>query len=255
MSDRRVLVTGANAGLGLATCLELARRGFQVVGTARSEDKAALVRAAAADAGVEVDTRLLDIDDAEGCAAVIDDVRPWGLVNNAGVVDQRLVQEVGDDDARALLETLLVSPMRLVRLSLPHMKAAGSGRIVQVSSSSGRVTFPRLGWYQAAKHGLEAASDALRMEVARDGIHVSLVEPGAFGELGSDTVGAIDRLKWFGFLWSSTEHVADVVAGVLTARVPRARYVVGRDAQLNVVSNHFTPTAVRDRVLRTVYKL
>ena len=83
MDDRRVLVTGANAGLGQATCLELARRG--VVGTVRSEEKAALVRAAAAQAGVEADTRLLDIDDADGCAAVIHEVRPWGLVNNAGI--------------------------------------------------------------------------------------------------------------------------------------------------------------------------
>jgi NAD(P)-dependent dehydrogenase (short-subunit alcohol dehydrogenase family) len=255
MAAGTVLVTGANAGLGLATCLELARRGFSVVGTVRSDEKAELVQRAAAAADLDVATRLLDIDDAERCAAVIDEVRPWGLVNNAGIVDQRRVEEMSDDDARALLETLLVAPIRLSRLCLPHMREQGSGRIVQVSSSSGRVTFPLLGWYQGAKHGLEAVSDALRMEVAADGIHVSLVEPGVFGDLGNDTAGEIDRLKWFRLLWSSTEHVADVVAGVFTARVPRARYVVGRDAQLNVVSDRFTPTFVRDRVMRVVYKL
>src|SRR5687768_1215974 len=94
-----VLVTGANAGLGLATCLELARRGFDVVGTVRSDAKADLVRKAAAEAGVDVDTRLLDIDDADWCAEVVADVRPWGLVNNAGIVDQRPVEDVPDDEA------------------------------------------------------------------------------------------------------------------------------------------------------------
>jgi NAD(P)-dependent dehydrogenase (short-subunit alcohol dehydrogenase family) len=255
MAARTVLVTGANAGLGLATCLELARRGFAVVGTVRSDEKAELVQRVATEAGVEVSTRLLDIDDADGAAEVVDQVRPWGLVNNAGIVDQRRVEEMSDDDARALLETLLIAPIRLSRLCLPHMRAEGGGRIVQVSSSSGRVTFPLLGWYQGAKHGLEAVSDALRMEVAADGIQVSLVEPGVFGDLGSDTAGEVDRLKWFRLLWSSTEEVAGVVAGAFTARVPRARYVVGRDAQLNVVTDKFTPTIVRDRVMRLVYKL
>lgn len=255
--DRKtVLVTGANAGLGLATVLEAARRGFDVVGTVRSEAKAEIVRRAAAAAEVTVRTRLLDIDDPDGCAAVIEDVRPWGLVNNAGFVDQRRVEEVVDeDDIRRQFETLLIAPMRLARLSLPHMRAQGSGRIVQISSSSGRVTFPLLGWYQATKHGLEAVSDALRMEVARDRIDVSLVEPGVFGDLGTDVAGEIPGLRWFTPLWSSTEQVAGTVVGALTARSPRARYVVGLDARVNTISDAFTPTAVRDAVLRRVYRL
>jgi short-subunit dehydrogenase len=252
---RTVLITGANAGLGLASALEVARRGFRVVGTVRSEDKAERVQRAAAAVDVTVETRLLDIDDADRCAEVVDEIRPWGLVNNAGFVDQRRVEEVADDDIRRQLETLLIAPMRLARLSLPHMRAQGSGRIVQISSSSGRVTFPLLGWYQATKHGLEAVSDALRMEVASDGIDVSLIEPGVFGELGADVAGEVERLNWFRPLWSSTEHVAATVAGALTARAPRARYVVGLDARLNTVSDKFTPTLVRDAFLRMLYRL
>lgn len=255
MADRRVLVTGANAGLGLATCLDLAARGFAVVGTVRSEAKAALVQEAADDAGVHVDTVRLDVDDADRCAEVVDEVRPWGLVNNAGIVDQRLVEEVPDAEAWALLETLLVAPMRLARLSIPHMRDHGSGRIVQISSSSGRVSFPKLGWYQAAKRGLEAVSDALRMEVAADNIRVSLIEPGAFGDLGAAATGEIDRLRGLGWLWSSTEDVAGAVAAALLARSPRARYVVGRDAHLNLWVDRLMATPVRDRLFRTVWEV
>lgn len=248
---RVVLTTGANSGLGLTTALEVARRGFRSIGSVRSEEKAALVRAAAAHHGVEVGTVLLDINDADRCAEVIDELRPWGLVNNAGFVGQRRVDEVDDDEARRYLDTLLVSPMRLTRLALPHMTAAGGGRIIQVSSISGRVTFPMLGWYQAAKHGLEAVNDALRMEVASQGIAVVLVEPGAFPS--GDEVH--EQYRWLALLQSSAEHVASIVGGALTARSPRARYVVGLDAKVNALTAPFAPTIVRDTVLRLVNKL
>ncbi|MCU1485280.1 MAG: putative oxidoreductase [Actinomycetia bacterium] len=248
---KTVLVTGANSGLGLATTIEVARRGFRSVGSVRSAAKAEVVATAAAAAGVEVEVVLLDVDDADRCAAVIDELRPWGLVNNAGFVDPHRVDEAGDDVAHRYLDTLLVSPMRLSRLAVPHMREAGGGRIVQVSSISGRVTFPLLGWYQAAKHGLEAVSDALRMEVAGDGITVSIVEPGAFPSGSEDHVA----YGWLRPLQSTTEQVAKVIAGALTARVPRARYVVGLDAKLNALSAPFTPALVRDRALRIINRL
>src|SRR5207302_10097331 len=80
----------------------------------------------------------------------------------------------------AALETMVLAPTRLARLALPHMRTAGGGRIVNVSSIYGVATTPLTGWYQAAKHALEAVSDALRVEVAGAGIHVALVEPGGF---------------------------------------------------------------------------
>lgn len=245
---RTVLTTGANSGLGLATTIEVARRGYRSVGSVRSEAKAELVAKAAAEAGVPVETVLLDIDDADRCAEVISELRPWGLVNNAAFVEEHRVEDVDDDGARRYLETLLVAPMRLARLSIPHMREQGGGRIVQVSSISGRVTFPLLGWYQAAKHGLEAVSDALRMEVASAGIAVVLVEPGGFGQ-DEGVYG------WLAPLQSTAESVAAVVAGALTARAPRARYVVGLDAKLNALTAPFTPTLFRDTALRIINKL
>ena len=245
---RTVLTTGANSGLGLATTIEVARRGFHSVGSVRSEAKAELVAKAAAEAGVSVETVLLDIDDADRCAEVIAELRPWGLVNNAAFVDEHRVEDVDDDGARRYLETLLLAPMRLARLSIPHMREQGDGRIVQVSSISGRVTFPLLGWYQAAKHGLEAVSDALRMEVASAGIAVVLVEPGGFGQDHA-------AYGWLAPLQSTASSVAGVVAGALTARAPRARYVVGLDAKLNALTAPFTPTLFRDTALRIINRL
>ena len=249
---KTVLTTGANSGLGLATVVEVARRGFRSVGSVRSEEKAKLVHDAALDAGVDVETVLMDINDASRCAEVIDDLRPWGLINNAAIVDQRLVEEVSDDDARLLLETLVVAPIRLSRLAVQHMRAEGEGRIVQVSSISGRVSFPKLGWYQGAKQAFEGVSDALRVEVARDGISVSIIEPGAFD---SPVTEEGMPLEWLRPFFASAESVANSVVSALVARVPRARYVVGVDALINAITDPVTPTIVRDAVMRMLYGL
>src|SRR5437764_3714191 len=109
---------------------------------------------------------------------VVDRLKPWGLVNNAGSSFSGAIEDVGDAEAREALETMVLAPMRLARLSLGHMRAAGGGRIVQISSIYGLTTTPLTGWYQGSKHAIEGLSDALRMEVARDGIAVVLIEPG-----------------------------------------------------------------------------
>ena len=260
-----VLTTGANSGSGLAIVLHVAKLGFRSVGSVRSEEKAKLVADAATEAGVTVETVLLDVTDPARCAEVVDELQPWGLVNNAGFVSHQAVEDTSDEEAWAYLETHAVAPIRLARLTLPHMRTGGGGRIVQVSSVAGRVTFPLLGWYQASKHALEGVTDALRNEVARDGIHVSMVEPGSFesgitDELVQEDDGA-DRYadarrraaRQFGLLrplWASPDDVARAVGSALTSPWPRARYVVGLDAKVNTLTAPFSPTVVRDRVLR-----
>ena len=100
------------------------------------------------------------------------------LVNNAGHLIYAPVELTDDDEAHKLFETLVFAPMRLARLALPHMRERQWGRIVNISSLVGRVPMPMLGWYSAAKHALEAVSDAMRVEVASSGVAVVLVEPG-----------------------------------------------------------------------------
>jgi NAD(P)-dependent dehydrogenase (short-subunit alcohol dehydrogenase family) len=267
MADRAVLTTGANSGIGLACAIELARRGFRSIGSVRSEAKAEAVQKAAADAGVEVETILLDVTDAERAAEVVPGLDLYGLVNNAGYGVTGAVEDVGDDEAAAVLDTMVLAPMRLAKLVLPYMRVRKEGRIVNVSSIMGRTSTPLTGWYQASKHALEAVSDALRMEVASDGIKVVLVEPGGFRtgiwedlerdvdkRAGSRFAGAYRRsltlMKSAERFMGDPESCAKVIAGAVASRSPRARYLVGQDAQALALWDRMTPTLVKDRITR-----
>ena len=267
MRERTVLTTGANSGLGLATVLEVARRGFRSVGTVRSQAKARVVREAAAEAGVAVETALLDVTNPAQCRSVIHRFRPWGLVNNAGSPLVAAIEDVDDKEAQALLETMVVGPMRLARLVLPYMRRDGGGRIINMSSIYGRVSTPLNGWYQGAKQALEGLSDALRVEVRSSGIHVVLVEPGGFRtELWEDAKRNVEERQASEYrsayertlrgirlsmpLLASPSRVASVIGRALTARSPRPRYLVGYDAQLANVIDRAVPTVVKDRLMR-----
>lgn len=272
MPSRTVLTTGANSGIGLATVLELARRGYRSVGTVRSDAKAEAVHKAAADAGVEVVTELLDVTVADACAELVSRWEPWGVVNNAGYSVTGAIEDIGDHEARQALETMVVAPARLARLALPHMRDQGGGRIVNVSSIMGLTTTPLTGWYQAAKHALEGWSDALRMEVAHDGIRVVLVEPGGFKTgIWAEAQAEVDRRSGSRYqaayrrsmdaaqlaqvVMGDPGQVAKVIARALGSRSPRARYLVGADAQGIAVMARVTPTLLKDTVTRLVLGL
>lgn len=266
---RTVLTTGANSGIGLATAIEVARRGFRSIGSVRSEGKAEVVHEAAREAGVQVETVLLDVTDAAACERVLTEHPLYGLVNNAGYAVTGAVEDVDDERARELLETMVIAPMRLARLALPAMQHHGEGRIVNVSSIAGLVTAPMAGWYTGAKHALEALSDSLRMEVARDGVKVVIVEPGGFKTgiwedmdrdierleaAGSRNTSAYGRFQQIQRLLEPTmgspEQCAKVIAAAVESRTPKGRYLVGLDAWAMDLGSRFTPPFVKDRVLR-----
>jgi NAD(P)-dependent dehydrogenase (short-subunit alcohol dehydrogenase family) len=264
---KTVLTTGANSGIGLATAIELARRGFRSVGTVRSAEKAAQVKAAAADAGVKVETAILDVTDVAACKRVIDRLKPYGLVNNAGFPATGAIEDVDDGEARQVLETMVIAPMRLARLALPHMRRRHEGRIVNISSIYGLTTTPLSGWYQGSKHALEALSDALRMEIASTGVKVILIEPGGFktgiweeNKKALESRGqsrykkaytrSIQGTAMTQFLMGEPEKVARVVAGAVASSRPHTRYLVGYDAMMLAAMDRFTPTAVKDRITR-----
>ena len=269
---RTVLVTGANSGIGLATVIELARQGFDAVGSVRSATKARLVRRAAAEAGVAVRTVLLDVTDARAGTRVVDRLRPYGIVNNAGYAAMGAIEDIDDAEAHDVVETMVFGPIRLARAALPSMREAGGGRIVNLSSIYGLTTTPLTGWYQACKHALEALSDALRVEVARDGIRVVLIEPGGFKTgIWDEAAGDAQRRESSRYgeayrrlrsgvritqpLMGDPAAVARTIAGAMTSRSPRPRYLVGYDARAVAFWDGVLPTEVKDRLARVSLRL
>jgi NAD(P)-dependent dehydrogenase (short-subunit alcohol dehydrogenase family) len=267
---KSVVVTGANGGIGCATVVELARHGYDVIGTVRSPVAADDVARAADEVGVSVRTLRCDVADAAATQAAfaqiaeVTDGGPWALVNNAGYVQAGAVEDVSDERARRQLEVNTIAPARTARLVLPTMRARGDGRIVNVSSVAGRVSAPLVGWYCASKHALEALSDAMRIEVAPFGVKVILIEPGgmdtAIWASGRDTLprrddtayaAAYDRAeaatkqsRWF----PDPVWVARTIRLALANPLPMTRYLVGVDAVAGTVADTVVPTPITDYV-------
>jgi NAD(P)-dependent dehydrogenase (short-subunit alcohol dehydrogenase family) len=267
-----ILVTGAGSGIGLATALQLARRGHHPVAAVHLADQEELVAKVAADAGLDVPTTVLDVSDADACADVIGRTPLAGLVNSAGYVNAGAVVDVDDDEIRRHLEVMTLAPMRLARLALPSLRENGPGRIVNVGSVLGQMSTPLMGWYDGAKHALEALTDALRMELAADGVRVVLVEPGAIRtpvyakareEMASHhpTQYTAAYQRWseltrrFEPFFTSPDTAARTVVRALEAARPRQRYYVGLGAPIGPWVYRLAPPVLRDASLRALLRL
>ena len=180
-----VLITGSSSGIGAATARHLAHLGWTVYATARRTEtlrelEAAGCRALALDVTDEASMQaaVATVEEEHGAVGV--------LVNNAGYSQTGAIETVPLDEVRAQFETNVFGLVRMCQLVLPGMRAQRWGKIVNVSSMGGRLTFPGAGHYHASKYAVEAISDALRFEVRGFGVDVILVEPGfiltGFGE-------------------------------------------------------------------------
>lgn len=174
---RTVLITGCSSGIGAATAARLASHGWDVWASARRPETLADL----ASAGCR--TVALDVTDetsmTSAVQAVLDESgRIDALVNNAGYSQSGAIESLDVADVRRQFETNVFGLIRLTQLVLPSMRAQRSGRIVNIGSMGGKLTFPGGGAYHASKYAVEALSDALRYEVSGFGIKVVLVEPG-----------------------------------------------------------------------------
>jgi NAD(P)-dependent dehydrogenase (short-subunit alcohol dehydrogenase family) len=254
MTDSRTwLITGATSGFGRTIAEAALAHGDSVVATSRNidglEDLASHERVLV--------TRLNVTDPAEREAAVAAALERFGridvLVNNAGRTQVGAVEETTEDELRFLFDLHFFAPAALTRLVLPTMRAQGSGAIVQMSSVGGQVTAPGFGAYCATKFALEGLSETLRAEVEPFGIHVVIVEPGAFrtglfrpgaayfsDELPeyAETVGPTRAYVRDGHLEQPGDPVkaAAAIITALDADEPPLRLVLGEDAIGNIRS-------------------
>ena len=286
-----VLITGCSTGIGKATALHLAGRGFTVLaGVRRAEQGEALVAEAAGLAG---DTRgtlrplIVDVTDADSisaAAAGADEIAGEdglaALVNNAGVAYSGPLEFVPLGDFRHQLEVNLVGQLAVTRAMLPSLRRkSGGGRVINITSIGGLVATPFYGPYCASKFALEALSDCLRVELRPWGIETIAIEPGSIAteiwsrgqdifeemlermdpaarELYGDTLASVSRISAeTGARGIPPETVARTIERAITARRPRARYLVGRDARGMVAAKRLLPARVYDRLVARSLKL
>ena len=178
------LVTGTSSGIGMHAAVQLAQAGHTVVATMRSIQKSDALRVVAADAGVDVEVRALDVTDHQQAQSVVDSIfadhgRIDVLVNNAGQGLVGTIEELSLDNLRSQIELNYIAVARMTKLVIGPMRARRSGRIVTVTSVGGVVGQPFNEAYCASKFATEGFMESLAPVAAQFGVHVSMVEPGA----------------------------------------------------------------------------
>ncbi|MCB5169622.1 SDR family NAD(P)-dependent oxidoreductase [Streptomyces bambusae] len=180
---RTVLITGTSSGIGLAAAVAAARAGWRTVATLRDTGRAGALRKAAAEAGVEIDIRQLDVVDEQSVAAAVAGVvadygRLDAVVNNAGAGHVGTLEMETVADVREVMEVNFFGVLNVSKAALPHLRATG-GRLITVTSVGGVVGQPFNEAYCAAKFAVEGYMESLAPVAAAVGVHVSVVEPGA----------------------------------------------------------------------------
>jgi NADP-dependent 3-hydroxy acid dehydrogenase YdfG len=184
LQGKVALVTGASSGIGEATALTLARAGARVAIAARRRDRLDGVARRITDLGAEALVLEADVARPEAAESIVGStVERWGrldiLVNNAGLMLLSPIDRSRVEDWARMLDLNLLGLMVVTRAALPHMRRQKDGHVVNISSTAGRVANPDASVYAATKFGVGAFSEALRREVYKDGIRVTIVEPGA----------------------------------------------------------------------------
>lgn len=273
---RSVVVTGVSTGIGRATAIVLAGKGFQVFGSVRKAADAAPLQA---ELGTRFSPLVFDVTDeaavkaaAQTVRGALNEQRLAGLVNNAGIAVGGPLTDVPIADFRKQLEVNVTGPVIVTQAFLPllgtdKMLSGAPGRIVNISSVGGKMGAPFLGPYVASKHALEGLSESLRRELMFYGVDVIMIAPGHVATPIWDKAEEIDPapyrhldlfpamekfLEFFvaeGRKGFPPERVAEVVHEALTASAPKARYPVVPGHVQNWTIPRLLPVRVVDRIV------
>jgi len=278
MKNRSVLITGASSGIGRACALHLSRGGFRVFAGVRSSQDADALQE---EAPGNITPLLLDVTDAGSIKSAVGWVSEatggslYGLINNAGVGLGGPLELLPDDKIGHLLKVNVLGAVAVTQAFLPLIRNNRGGRIITISSISGRIALPGLSVYAASKFALEALSDALRVELKPFNIAVVLIEPGnvatpiweksiadndavmaqadaAVKNLYAHLIGALNKIAQNpGGI--EPEQVANIVAHALVVKRPRSRYLVGKGIRRMWLLSRL-PDSIRDWILMRNFK-
>ena len=279
MPEKIAVITGASSGFGLLTTVELARAGFRVVATMRDlgrREKLATAAEAARVAG-NIDVRALDVTQFERIAECVDGVvRDYGrvdvLVNNAGFAVAGFAEDIKLEELRMQFETNFFGTVAMSKAVLPAMRKQGTGHIIQISSISGQNGAMTVSSYSASKHALEGWSESLRLEVRPLGIKVVLVEPGAFATdiWTRGAVMAKEAVKETSPNYQRSLRmrtavqkipkadptaVAKLIVAIAQDPNPKLRYLVGRDAKMQLAFKRILPWRTYEKMIANFLKI
>jgi NAD(P)-dependent dehydrogenase (short-subunit alcohol dehydrogenase family) len=261
------LVTGASTGIGKATARALAAAGFEVIGTGRKTS------GLTPPAGVTY----LDLDVArdDSAEALVQQVigrfgRIDVLVNNAGVGSAGAAEENSVAQAQSIFDINVFGVIRMTRAVLPHMRAQGGGRVINLSSVLGITPQPFMALYSAAKHAVEGYSESLDHEVREHGIRVLLVQP-AYTRTGFDANAVRpdtplplyeQRRRVFDEVMAEAMKkgddpavVAKVIVTAATAPKPKLRYTAGLLAARVSIARRLVPARLFDQQIRKLNRI
>jgi NAD(P)-dependent dehydrogenase (short-subunit alcohol dehydrogenase family) len=279
MSEKIALVTGASSGFGLLTSIELAKAGFRVVATMRDLGRRDRLDQAvtASNATAKADVRALDVTKFDTIPGFVDGVvRDYGrldvLVNNAGFAVAGFAEDIKLEELRLQFETNFFGAVAMTKAALPTMRRQHSGHIIQVSSIAGLHGSVTVSSYSASKHALEGWSESLRMEVNSLGIKVVLVEPGAFqtdiwtrgAVMGEQATKQTSPNIQRSLRMRSTIEKLPKADPILVARTivaiaqdanPKLRYLVGRDAKIQLALKRILPWKWHEKVVANFLKI
>ncbi|WP_375766257.1 SDR family oxidoreductase [Archangium gephyra] len=257
------LVTGTSTGIGLSVAIHLAKAGFEVVATLRNLEKAERLRTRAAEEGVKLDIRALDVESDESVRQCVEGVlRTHGridvLVNNAGSGFFGSLEQTPAEALRRTMEVNFFGVWRVTQAVFPAMRERRSGRILTISSISGALGQPFGEAYSASKFAVEGFMESLAQVARHLGIHISLIQPGPvitefMNNVTNGMTGDVGPYKpmfeayfsqaqaFFG-QWQTGDDVARITVEAATTAEPQLRYVTSERVREMVARKYVDPS-------------